>query len=828
MSFGNLSDIHLGLVCYLYALLTMDVNMLALLELLIFFAVLITCAFIGVSLNVWLPMMVTMLLIVSFLHVPLIVMIPLWILAAAAVVLLCWSNFRRHYFSLPLLKYLRKHLPAISKTEQDALEAGDVWFEGEFFRGCPNWEAILAYKVPLLSQEEQDFIDHQVEKLCELCHDWEIVHDRKELSPEAWDYIKKEGFLGLVIPKKYGGKGFSALAHSTIITKLASRSASLAVSVMVPNSLGPGEMVLEYGTEQQKNYYLPRLARGEEIPCFGLTAPDAGSDAANISDRGVVCKQQINGEEKIGIRLSWDKRYITLAPIATLLGIAFKLYDPEHLLSEKEDIGITLALIPAKTPGVEIGPRHYPMNLGFMNGPTRGQDVFIPLDWVIGGAERMGTGWRMLMESLSVGRSISIPALSTACMKLAVRGTSAYARARYQFRVPIGEFEGIQLVLGRMGGYTYMVEAARLLTANAVSHNIRPSLVSAILKYHASELARVVVNDAMDIHGGRGIQLGPSNYLGLLYQALPISITVEGANILTRNLIIFGQGAIRCHPYIRQEIALATHPEPEKQVVKFDELLLAHWAYVTKNFARTWVYGLTAGYFISVPKCGRISRYMRQLTRMSTALAFVADFTMVILGGELKRKEAISARLGDVLSYLYLGAAVVKQCQDHHGQLQELVFVEWSLQYCLYKIQEAFDQLFNNFPQRCLGGMLKFLVFPWGLRFKLPRDRLSFRVARLLSEPSPLRERLCRYTFLGKSPADPLAKVEHAFLTTVLAEPIEKKINAAIKQKQIPRCDRWEDLLVVLQKEQLLSEEEIEIWHQAQLARAAAVAVDEF
>lgn len=803
--------------------------MLAIIELVLFFAILMTAMFVGGSPQIWFASLVIVLVMISFSHISLVIIIPLWLILIPIIVLWYQQSWRLRFITRPLLKSLRKHLPTISRTEQEALDAGDVWLEKDFFCGQPNWEKILAYQVPLLSEEEQHFLEHQVGKLCQMTSDWQTVVESNDLSSEVWNYIKAEGFWGLVIPKEYGGKGFSALAHSTIVTKLATRSLSLAVTVMVPNSLGPGELILAYGTDEQKQYYLPRLASGEEIPCFALTAPEAGSDAAGISDVGVVCQQLFEGKETLGIRLSWDKRYITLAPVATLLGLAFKLYDPEHLLGAVTEIGITLALIPVETAGVEIGNRHLPMNLALMNGPTRGKNVFIPFDWVIGGKEGLGDGWQMLMESLAIGRSISIPAIATACAKVSLKTTSAYARVRNQFKMPIGHFEGIQAVLGRMGGYTYIMEATRLLTANAVSQGVRPSLISAIAKYHLSEMARTIVNDAMDIHGGKGIQMGPHNYLGLIYQSLPISITVEGANILTRNLIIFGQGAMRCHPYVRQEIEVMKEDESESRLVKFDQLLLDHVSYTLRNFARTFVYGLGAGSFMRVPKLGVLSRYLRQLTRMSTALAFVADFTMMILGGDLKRKESLSARLGDVLSYLYLAAAVAKYYQDHQAQSEELPFVRWSLQHCLYKIQQALDELFNNIPYAAVfGRILRFIVFPWGLRFKAPKDKLTFHVAKMLLEPSSLRERLCQHTFTGTSTEDPINIVEQAFVKAILAEPIDKKIKEAVRQQQIPRCIHWQDLLPELEQTNLFSKEEIALWQEAQLMREEVIKVDEF
>ncbi|HYL19990.1 MAG TPA: acyl-CoA dehydrogenase, partial [Burkholderiales bacterium] len=492
-------------------------------------------------------------------------------------------QLRRALLSDPLLGWFRKVMPQVSQTEQEALEAGTVWWDGDLFSGKPDWNKLLAYPKPTLTSEEQAFVDGPVEELCRMCDEWQISYELNDLPPEVWQFIKDQGFLGMIIPKRYGGMGFSALAHSEVIMKLGSRNATACVSVMVPNSLGPAELLLHYGTEEQKNYYLPRLAKGLEMPCFALTGPEAGSDAGAIPDFGVVCKGVHEGKEVVGFRVTWEKRYITLGPVATLLGLAFKLYDPDHLLGQHEDLGITVALIPTKHPGVNIGRRHFPLNGSFMNGPNSGKDVFIPLDWVVGGRDYVGQGWRMLMECLAAGRAISLPSSTTGGAKTAVRATGAYSRVRSQFRVPIGKFEGVEEALARMGGNLYVMEAARLMTAGAVDLGEKPSVVSAIVKYHCTERARQVVNDAMDVHGGKGICLGPNNYLGRGYQQIPIGITVEGANILTRSMIIFGQGAIRCHPYVLREIAATREADPASASRAFDEALWGHVSFVVRN-----------------------------------------------------------------------------------------------------------------------------------------------------------------------------------------------------------------------------------------------------
>ncbi|HSW71068.1 MAG TPA: acyl-CoA dehydrogenase, partial [Gammaproteobacteria bacterium] len=634
----------------------------------------------------------------------------------------CWGIFiivalfrlhspgRKRYFTSRMMQFLKKRLPPISQSEIEAIQSGDVWWEKDLFCGNPNWSKLLAYPKPSLSQAEQDFLNNQVETLCSLLDDWQIVHYDHDLPKKVWSYLKQEKFFGLVIPKEYEGLGFSALAHSTIVSKIAARSVSAAVNMMVPNSLGPGELLLHYGTPEQKSYYLPRLAKGEELPCFALTGIDAGSDAGSIKDSGVVCYQQFQGQQTLGILLNWNKRYITLAPVATLLGLAIHLYDPEQLLGEKEDVGITLCLIPTAHAGVKTGNRHLPLYLSFMNGPTTGQDVFIPLDWIIGGRARAGQGWRMLMECLSIGRSISLPALSIASGQLAYRVTGAYARIRKQFNLPIGYFEGVEELLSTIGGYTYILEATRTMTAGAVDQKIKPAIASAIAKYHMTELARQVINDAMDVHAGHAIQVGPHNLLANVYLALPISITVEGANALTRNLIIFGQGSIVCHPFLLQEIELLNSAEPEA-LNKFDGVFLAHLSYVLRNMARTLWYALTGGRLIRIssPKPGqnkKVSYFYRQLTVVSSVLALFTDLSLLILGGSLKRRERISARLGDILSQLYLGSAVLKYFEDNGQPADELPYVQWCIQTCLHRAQTALKELAANFPVKWLGWVL--------------------------------------------------------------------------------------------------------------------------
>lgn len=779
--------------------------------------------------RIWVPATGGILLILSVLgQFSLLPFIFVWAIYLLLTLLFTQVELRQRYLTKPVLHFFRRVLPPMSTTEREALDAGDVWWESELFQGQPNWQGLLAMPKPELTAEERAFLDNQVETFCSMLDDWKIVQQDFDLPQQAWEFLKKERFLGMAIAKQYNGLGFSALAHSTVIAKIATRSCSAAVNTMVPNSLGPGELLQHYGTEAQKNYYLPRLATGEEIPCFALTAPEAGSDAGAMPDTGIVCRGTYQGEEIIGIRLNWDKRYITLAPIATVLGLAFKLYDPEGLLGTKKNIGISLCLIPTSHPGVAIGKRHCPMNMAFMNGPTRGKDVFIPLDWLIGGPKMAGQGWRMLMECLSIGRAISLPALSTAAGKFLYRTTGAYARLRKQFKTSIGQFEGVEEALARLGGNTYLLEAARVMTANAVDQRVRPSVASAIAKYHMTEVLRQVTNDALDIHAGRGIQLGPRNYLGHSYLGVPVAITVEGANILTRNLIIFGQGAVRCHPYIRKEMEAAALADEQQALTQFDKLLVAHIGYAVSNAVRSLVNGITGAYLIKVPVSGPTASYYQQLTRMSTSFAFVADIAMLSMGGDLKRKERLSARLGDVLSGLYLASAVLKYYQSYQQPTADLPYVHWVVQMQLYQIQVAFDEFFANFPNKVLGYLLRFMVFPLGKRFQRPKDRLGHLIAQSMMQASDLRDRITQDCYLGHSKDDPIGRMEYVFGLSFVAEPIEKKLNTAIRSGLAKRLASLAAQLDDAIDKGILSQSEADLLREFEIARLDAMQVDEF
>ncbi len=689
---------------------------------------------------------------------------------------------RRGVVTAGIFKAFRKALPSMSQTEKDALEAGTVWWEGELFGGRPNWQRLLAFPRPVLSEEEQRFLDVETTELCRLTRDWECTQ-KQDMPDEVWRYIKDQGFLGMIIPREYGGKGFSALAHSAVVTKLSTRSSAPAVTVMVPNSLGPAELLLHYGTPEQKNHYLPRLARGDEIPAFALTSPWAGSDAASIPDAGVVCKGIYQGREVLGMRVSFDKRYITLAPVCTVFGLAFRLFDPQHLLGEVEDIGITCALVPHDHPGVAIGRRHFPLNAVWMNGPIRGTDVFMPLEFIIGGPAMAGQGWRMLMECLAAGRSISLPGSNTGMQKMTARAVGAYARVRYQFKTAVGRFEGVEEALARIGGNTWLSDAARVMTAGAIDLGEKPSVVSAIVKYHVTERARQTVNDGMDVIGGKGICLGPQNFLGRAYQQIPVAITVEGANILTRSLILFGQGAIRCHPYVLKEM----HAAREGDLAGFDAALWGHVGFSVSNAARALVMGLTGARFVGVPEgvAPDVRRYYQQLTRMSAAFAFTADLAMGTLGGSLKRKEKLSARLGDVLAQMYLASCALKRFEDEGRPAADLPLLDWALQDCLFKAGEAFEGVIANFPNRLFAAFLRrVVVFPLGKPWVPPSDQLGQDVARLLIEPSATRERLTADVYLPTDLEEPVAALEAAFAATVEAEPVEAKLRRAIKAGQ--------------------------------------------
>ncbi len=685
---------------------------------------------------------------------------------------------RRNSLTKPIFKWARKALPGMSETEQAAIEAGEVWWDADLFTGNPDWSKLLATPAASLSEDEQAFLDGPVKELCTLVDDWRITWHDGDMSPAVWDYMRSKGFFGMIIPKEYGGLGFSAYAQSEVVRTLSTRSITAAVTVMVPNSLGPGELLMMFGTDEQRNYWLPRLADGREIPCFGLTSREAGSDAAAMNDTGVVCKGKFKGKEVLGIRLNWRKRYITLSPVATVLGLAFKMRDPDGLLGEKEDIGITVALVPTDLPGVEAGRRHLPAMQFFQNGPIEGHDVFVPLDHIIGGAERAGHGWAMLMAALAAGRGISLPSLSAAGTAAAARTTGAYARIRTQFGLPVGKFEGVQECLGRLAGNAYLIDAARRLTCAGIDEGRAPAVVSAIMKAHATYRMRNSVIDAMDVHSGKTVIDGPRNYLGTFWRAVPIGITVEGANILTRNLIIFGQGSIRCHPYLLQEMKALEEPDREKALDAFDEAFWAHVGHSTRTLFRAWWRSWTGGRFAPAPNVSpEVTGHYRQLSRYAAAFALLADMALLTMGGALKRKESISARLGDILSELYLLSAVLKRWEDEGRQTEDLPLVDWCMATGIARMETAFDQTLANFPSRVTAGFLRFLI-PGGTGRRGPSDRLTQRCAEILLEPSATRERLTPGLY-GGQPGDGVHSLERAFELVTKTDALRRKLKDA-------------------------------------------------
>ena len=708
--------------------------------------------------------------------------VALLLFLVVPVTVIAVPTLRRSLVSPSILDLFKRILPAMSDTERDALEAGTVWWDAELFSGKPNWKKLLKFPAPSLTNIEQSFLDNEVHELCDMIKDWDTTQVWQDLPPEAWQFIKDNGFLGMIIPRKYGGREFSAYMHSQVIMKLSTHCSALAVSVMVPNSLGPAELLLHYGTETQKNYYLPRLANGLEIPCFALTNAYAGSDAASIPDVGVICRGEFEGKQMLGLRVTWSKRYITLAPIATLLGLAFRTTDPEHLLSEKTELGITCALVPTAHQGVVIGRRHWPLNAVFQNGPTSGDNVFIPMDWVIGGVPQIGKGWRMLMECLAAGRAISLPSSNVGMAKLAVRGTSAYAAIRRQFHTAIGDFEGVQEALARMGGNLYMMDAARQLSAVALDLGEKPAVISAIVKYHVTERGRMVVNDGMDILGGKGICMGPNNFLARAYQQVPIAITVEGANILTRCLIIFGQGAIRSHPFVLKEMQATRETNRRKAILDFDQAFFSHVGFFFCNLVRCLVLGFSAGYATPVPQhaAPEMHHYYRAASRLSSAFALLTDLAMFVLGKSLKRRERISGRLGDILSQMYLISAVLKRFEDDGRPEEDAPYVHWSIQDALLRAQQALIGVLENFPNRISAFLMRLVIFPLGLPHHAVLDELGTKVAVAMQISGESRNRLLADSFIQGEFGDIISNCEMALILLPKFEAIERRLKTSI------------------------------------------------
>ena len=750
----------------------------------------------------------------------------MWIVFAAVFVPLNVRSMRQQLVSRHALAAMTKVMPTISQTEQEALDAGDTWYEAEIFNGNPDFDVIRKLPKPQLTDEEQAYLDGPVEQLCEMLDDWQITHEDYNLSEEVWQFIKDNKLFAMIIPKQYGGLDYSALLHSEVVMKIASRSGSAGVTVMVPNSLGPGKLLMAYGTEAQKDHYLPRLASGEDVPCFGLTGPVAGSDAGSMPDNGVVCYGHYDGQDNVlGIRLNFEKRYITLAPVATVLGVAFKLFDPDHLLGEEEDIGITLALLERDIPGIEIGNRHMPANQAFMNGPIRGRDVFIPMEKVIGGQECIGKGWSMLMECLTDGRAISLPAMSTSAAKIGALYTGAYARTRSQFNTPIGYFEGIEEALAVIGGQAYALEASRLLILSALDNHCLPSVISGVVKQQTTERMRVIVNTAMDVHGGHGICMGPNNHLGRAYQLIPVGITVEGANILTRSLIIFGQGAMRSHPYLLKEVE-AVHMEDKGQGLKlFDDALFKHIGLVISNLVRSVTLGLTMAKFTRAPGSGKTKHYYQQLKRTSASFSLLTDVCLSILGGSLKRREMLSGRLADALSNQYVLSAVLKKYEDDGCPEADLPLVRWAADDALNNIEIALKGVLKNLPVPVIGRVLSFLLFPFGQAYHKPDDHQTHKVARLLLEPSDTLDRLAKGIFISDNPAHSYGRVLHARNMVIAASPLQKKIREAQRDGDLPKSG---DIYATALEKGILSQQEIDQLHETQAAVSHAVKVDEF
>ena len=749
-----------------------------------------------------------------------------WLIFLAIAIPLNITSLRKQLLSKPALGMFKKVMPEMSRTEKEAIDAGTVWWEADLFRGAPDWNKMHDIPAPRLSAEEKAFLDGPVNEVCRMTNDYQITHELADLPPEIWQYLKDHKFFAMIIKKEYGGLDYSAYAQSLVLQKLTGVSGVLSSTVGVPNSLGPGELLQHYGTEEQKNHYLPRLAEGKEIPCFALTSPEAGSDAGSIPDFGIVKKGMWQGEEVLGMELTWNKRYITLAPVATVLGLAFKLFDPEHHLGNEENLGITCALIPTDIHGVKIGRRHFPLNVPFQNGPTQGEKVFVPISFIIGGQEMAGQGWRMLVECLSVGRGITLPSNATGGLKTAALATGAYARIRRQFKLPIGKMEGIEEPLARIAGNTYVMDAASSLTVAGIDLGEKPSVISAIVKYHCTHRSQQSVIDAMDIAGGKGICMGPSNFLARGYQGAPIAVTVEGANILTRSMIIFGQGAIRCHPYVLAEMNAAYNDNEEQALNDFDQSLFGHVGFVISNVIRSFWFGLTDGRGSNTPRKDETARYYQQLNRYSANLALLADISMVVLGGSLKRKERLSARLGDILSQLYLSSATLKRFSEEGEKKDDRPLVHWGMQDSLYQTEQALDQFLRNFPNRPVAGLLRIVLFPMGLGRQKPTDKLDHKVARILQTPCESRSRLGRGQFLEAVENNAVGMMEQALKDILAAEPIYDRVcQAAGKKYPFMQLDKLADTGLSLNA---INEQEAELLRKAEVGRLRTINVDDF
>jgi acyl-CoA dehydrogenase len=741
--------------------------------------------------------------------------------------LLSWRPIRHEGFTRPVFAIVRRSLPPVSKTEREAIEAGTLGFDAELFSGRPDWSKLRAVDPIILTGEERSFLDNETEELCRMLDDWEIRHNQHDIPEHIWNFVREKGFLGMLISKRHGGLGFSPQAQSIVLGKVSSRNPDASIVVMVPNSLGPGELIEQFGTDEQKHTYLEPLAKGKEIPCFALTSPSAGSDAAAMRDVGYVTKGTFEGKETLGIRVSWDKRYITLAPKATLLGLAFHLLDPDNLLGHGNDIGITLALIPAAHPGVSIGRRHLPSGSSFPNGPTSGDNVFIPIDWVIGGTERVGQGWRMLMSCLAAGRAISLPASSTAGVKALLRTTSAYARIRKQFSIPIGGMEGIEEPLALITETAYTLEAARAVTSAMVSQGAKPAVISGLMKYQSTDRMRKSLDAALDIHGGKGICDGPRNYLQSAYQISPVSITVEGANILTRSLIVFAQGALRSHPYLYSEVEAAQNPDREAGFAAFETAFEGHVAFAVSNLFGSLFHNISFGLFAEAPPNAPEPRYYQQLYRASTNFALVADLCVALLGGALKVRQRTTGRMADALSELYFISCLLKRYEDDGRLASEKPVFDYAVQKAFYSFYAALDEAINNFPVWAARPLLKFLVFPLGNHFEKPKDRLASAVVHSVLVPGEVRDRLTRNIYVSHDENDPTGLLEAALKKVIESEDADRKLERAVRHGEVQRYlgNDWFQEAV---GKGILTQSEADLLRETERLVAKVIAVDDF
>lgn len=762
---------------------------------------------------VWIIGTLTYLMIATFIFsMPKLFALPLWVISLSMIAILSFEPVRK-WLSSVFFTHAQKVVPKLSKTEEEALNAGDTWIEKSIFIGEPDWNHLFEIKTELTAAE-QSFIDNEVNTLCDMLNEWEISQ-QQDLPEHVWRYIKEHGFMGLVIPEIYGGKGFSARAHSDIVLKIASRSTVAAVTVMVPNSLGPGELLYHYGTKAQKDYYLPRLAQGVDIPCFALTEPEAGSDATSIQSTATVVER----DAVLGLSITLNKRWITLSSVATLIGVAVQLRDPQGLLKGEGQEGITCVLIPHDAPNLEIGNRHLPANQPFMNGTIRGRDIFVPIDSIIGGQAMAGRGWQMLVECLSIGRSISLPALGSASSSMAYLVTSAFSRIRRQFNVDLAQFEGVEEKLAEIGGWNYLVNATRLLTVAAVNLHKKPSVASAITKYFNTELARAAINHAMDIHGGRAVVMGPRNYLMNYYQGIPISVTVEGANIMTRNLLIFGQGSMACHPFIRDEFYAISKGDK----ASFHDLVWRHLSYSLRAFAKAMSSAWTLGLFLPAPR-KKMKRHYQHLMRLSAAFAWMADLSLLALGSNLKRKERLSARLGDALSHLYLAMGVLRAFEENGAEEEEGIHAQWALQYCFYQTEKALLELCDNFPSRYLGLKMRWIAFPFGSRYRYPSDKFSHELAGLMTTNNHYRNILKKLVYLSGVATEPVDRVESTFQMILAHEALLKKVR---RERKLNSSNLREGLQQMVDAGHL-TPEEMKTMIKIEQARWDSILVDEF